>query len=254
MSGLGEYQSDFLASEAVDPGEPRDGISCHQRWIRETVGQSALRVKGPLYPSETLRGQGGFLFGRIAPSIGARFIEKYEWLGHAGRARIFYGIWRGDGTTPSLYGVEAFCPPPFGVAKSFDPEVRNRVLVLSRGACSLDAGRNAGSMLIAACLRDLRKRGTAVVLAYSDLRAGETGACYRAAGAVHVGDTNTREKYGFVQGRWMSRNNVFRRSGRQLSDIDCETRLDTASKRRFAWVIDRTVSLPEWMTPAEVAG
>lgn len=214
---------------------------CHQRVIRETVGIEPLEVQvfEPRGEVQTLAN--GMSFSRIPIAMGRAFIEKYEWLGHAGRALIFYGAWKDEDGRRLLYGVEAFCPLPFGCSKQIEASVFKKSLYLARGACALAAGPNAGSMLIGAALRDLRKRGVQLVLAFADPRAGESGGCYRAANAEFGGLTKSGARYYFYQGQWMTNANLWRSHGLKIPQLPEGTprRVDKGQKLRFYWVLDR---------------
>ena len=219
-----------ICADAPRP-PPREGVRCHQRTIRESAGRVAMPMrKLPALVIGSVRN--GMTFGRVTPVDGRAFIQKYEWLGHAGRALIFYGMWRDS----QLYGVEAFCPLPYGAAKALGA-VGFEALYLARGACSLDAGPHAATMLLGACLRDLRRRGVPLVLAYADAAAGETGVIYRAANGRPGGVTTTSATYYFVSGEWRSHHDIYRGLGMKISELpkDIPRRSDDRPKRRFYW-------------------
>jgi hypothetical protein len=228
----------------------------HQRIIRETVGTN------PMFSPELIMNPAteilnGFKFGRIPFKTAKKFIEKYEWLGYIGRGRICYGLYKED----LLYGVEVFCPLPFLAARSLGTELSSKSLYLSRGACCLDAGKNSGSMLIAACLRDLRKNGYYLIVAYSDTDAGEQGIVYKSANATYFGNTTSIGTiYAEINGKQYSPKSLFNKFGvsdyRKLDkDVRVSgTRKDKTNKKRFAWVLRRSVKkqLPKsWFQIAE---
>jgi hypothetical protein len=241
------YDAAKAAAETPRPRAVQVGEKCHQRVIREGVGARGLKLHVRLSSTEELAG--GFSFGRIPIDLGRAFIERYEWLGNAGRALIFYGMWR-DG---ELHGVEAFTPMPYGLSSSLGDAGRaDRGLYLTRGACSLDAGRNGGTKLIGACLRDLRRRKYWLVVAFSDGRAGETGAVYRAANAQYGGITTTTSTYYFWHGRWVTANHLSR-MGVKPADIPGVPRSrESAPKRRYFWVLNHKARKhlgPSWIHP-----
>jgi hypothetical protein len=184
-------------------------------------------------------------FGRIPIPIGRVFIEKYEWLGHAGRALIFYGAWIGN----ELYGVEAFTPVPYGLFKALG-EVGSKTLYLTRGACCFDAGPHLGSALIGACLRDLRRRGYLLVVAFADERAGEKGVVYRAANATFGGISTSKRTYYWVGGQWITDHTLWRCHHLRVSDLPKNTKRksDASPKRRFYWKLHKKVTVPlSWL-------
>ena len=237
-----------------DGGEtPTSPLQCYQRGIRETSGREAMWTTGAGYTKiATLK---GFDFGRVSRLDATRFIQRYEWLGYApGRAMIRYGLWREN----HLYGVEMFSNPPLGVYQLLDASVRKRALILLRGACSLDAGPHAASMLIGACLRDLRRRGYGLVIAYADPAAGEHGVIYRAAGAVAAGWTVPSSRYALVDGKWYSRSawrsrfgvTTLRALGTRVEGKRDERYDGSRGRRRFVWVLDKRCELPlTWRLP-----
>lgn len=147
-----------------------------------------------------------------------------------------------------LFGVEVFAPLPGFARLPFPVWVRPRILMLSRGACCLEAGPNAASLLIGACLRDLRRRNIGLIVAYADQRAGETGAAYRAAGAVAAGRTSGEWTYTKLRdGRWYSERGLERKMrGRapRFADVE-ETVIDVGGRTRWIWRLDPAISLPE---------
>jgi len=117
--------------------------------------------------------------------------------------------------------------------------------------------------LIGACLRDLKKRGIRLVVAYADKRARESGGIYRAANATPAGWTTRPNTYALIDGRdgkarWMSRNGLQRRFGEPDYDrlpadiIVAAVKHDRTPKHRFFWKLDRTVPVPPtWTDTAE---
>jgi hypothetical protein len=189
---------------------------------------------------ETLLG-GTLQFGRIPIPIGRTFIERYEWLGHAGRALIFYGAWSGD----QLYGVEAFTPVPYGLYRALGTE-GSKTLYLTRGACCLAAGPHLGSALIGACLRDLRRRGYRIVVAFADARAGEEGVVYRAANAIYGGLTASKRTYYLIEGQWITDSTLWRCHHKKVSDLAADTprKSDNSQKKRFYWLLHKRAQVP----------
>jgi hypothetical protein len=193
-----------------------------------------------------------FDFGRVPQDEAHEFIERYEWLGYAGRGFICYGLWQ-DGM---LYGVELFSITPPFVGKLFPYAVRLKTITLSRGACCLEAGPHAGSMLIGACLRDLKRLGYWLVIAHSDPAAGEHGTIYKAANAIQAGTSNVRgRRYLKIDGKWYPPSSIHQRFGkrgvprRMIEGV----KIDRTAKTRWVWILDQSVRpyLPrQWMNRA----
>jgi len=220
---------------------------CHQRTVRETSGREpfAADTTDPKFVRiETLSNGASswFTFGRVPIEIGRHFIEKYEWLGHAGRALIFYGIWKHG----EVYGVEAFTPPPYGLAKSLS-ETGKKTLQLSRGATCLAAGKDAGSMIVGACLRDLRRRGYQLIVAFADKRAGEAGVVYRAANATYGGVSDSKRTYYLYEGKWITDHTLWRSYKKRVSELPVNTprKHDEEPKLRFFWKLYRKAYIPD---------
>ena len=215
----------------------------HQKEIRLTTGQEPLPITEPhkFIEIETLH---GFTFGRPAFKDAKRFIEQYEWLGYLGRGRITYAIWKDD----LLYGVEVFGPLPYLAARVFPEEVRGHITYLSRGACCLQAGKNAGSMLVGACLRELKRQGYVLAVAYSDTEAGEGGYLYKAANFQAAGRTSSKgTAYVLINEKWYSPKSLLNTFGmsnyRKLPygiQID-GVKFDGSNKRRWAFPLNKKV-------------
>jgi hypothetical protein len=193
----------------------------------------------------------GFTFGTVAQKEAWEFIKKYEWLGNPGAAYRSFGIWKGD----LLYGVELFGNVPYFVSRLFPHDVMMKVLLLARGACCLEAGPNAASLLIGASLRELKRQGYWLVVAYSDERAGENGGAYRAAGAKYAGESNKHGlRYVKIDDKWYSPTGLYQKLKKRkhrgqalLPGIDHvpqpeEIRIDRAQKKRWIWMLDSHVA------------
>jgi hypothetical protein len=219
---------------------PTPPLQCYQRTIRETRGAVGMPMQRGGGYREICTLRNGMTFGIPSRHDAQRFIERHEWLGHAGRAYKCFAIWRGF----TLYGVELFQPPPWPVRKALGDELAARTWMLARGACSLDAGPHAATMLIGASLRALRKEGAGLVVAYSDPRAGETGRIYRAANAASGGITSSTWTYYLINGRWY--NQTWRPFGKAPKDCPYTARRDDATVRlRWYWKLDPLVSPPK---------
>jgi hypothetical protein len=74
-------------------------------------------------------------------------------------------------------------------------EYADRLLQLQRGACVHWAHHHAASRLIAYSLAEEEKRGTRIVVAFSDPAAGEIGTVYQATNWLYCGFTEERPDY-----------------------------------------------------------
>lgn len=206
-------------------------VKCYQRVVREQNPKPML-CNGDI--GDEVRQVYGFSFGRIRFRYAKEFIEKYEWLGYIGRGRICYGIWRGN----NLYGVTVFSPLPLFALKQLPEWLHSKTLYLSRGACCLDAGKYAPSALVGASLRELKKDGYYLVLAYADPAAGERGVIYCATNAKFGGYTSSKGTvYKKIKGKWYSPKSLYNTFGSKVPPVE-EVRVDRTNKLRYYWVIN----------------
>jgi hypothetical protein len=127
-------------------------------------------------------------------------ILQYEYLGNAGSARIFYGLFAG----PHLACVVAFgSTAGTKVAESVcGKEHASKVIELVRGCRTPWAHEHSASKLIAkACKLLAQEHGKNLVVAYADPAGGEIGTIYSAVNAYYTGMTNGTEKYRTEDGR-----------------------------------------------------
>lgn len=234
MSLRGNLEAGEQTSSASGGSIPTLPLHSHQKRLRHQHPEPMLvRRLTLLSPLITL--SNGLLFGVIPRQIGARFIERYEWLGHAGRAFKNYGMWDSDGF---LYGVEAFQPPALGLSRALG---QMRSLVLSRGACVLLARENAASTLISACIRDLRKQGFQFVCAFADPSAGEHGGAYLAANARFLGYTKTRQVYWKIGERRVSGQRLYQEG---IPKVETTDRQISPERKVYGWLLDRNCNWP----------
>ena len=217
-------------------------IISYQKKIRLTIGQKPMDITD-ITKYTTYYVLNGYNFGRPYFKDAKRFIETYEWLGFIGRGRIIYGIWKEN----KLYGVEVFCPLPILAAKQFPEEIRKKVLYLSRGACCLEAGKNAGSMLLGACLRHLKTLGYWLVIAYSDINAGEGGYLYKATNFVYAGETTSKGTiYVKINNKWYSPKSLFNTFGttdyKKLNVNIEDIKKDTSNKKRWIYILNSKIN------------
>jgi hypothetical protein len=172
----------------------------------------------------------------IARGDARSLVQRYEWLGNIGRARIFVGL-----LSPSreLHGVVCFGHGPAGTIRE---KIGGAALCLERGACVHWAPKNAASFLISRAVKLVsRSTGVATFFAYADPEAGEYGAVYQAAGWIYLGQglngkasDRRRRQYVLPPGRdprhpahWRC-DRELRRKGRRLT---------LAQARRKGWVV-----------------
>jgi len=216
-----------------------NNIHSYQKQIRLTVGKDPMPISDLSNYIEYSKLK-DFSFGKPKFKDAKKFIETYEWLGYIGRGRIVYGMWREN----KLYGVEVFCPLPILAAKQFPQEIRDKILYLSRGACCLEAGKNAGSMLLGACLRHLKSQGYWLIIAYSDTNAGEGGYLYKASNFVYAGETKSAgTTYVKINGKWYSPKslyNTFKTTDYKSLNVE-KVKQDTSNKKRWIYILNKEI-------------
>ncbi len=166
---------------AILNGKQPEAVA-HQRRIRDAAAAAD--------PAEIAASLRGYSVETLAKSDVVPLIERYEWLGNAGNATLFVGLFA---PTRELQGVACFGPGP-------GSDIRNLIgspaLCLERGACTHRAPRNGASFLVnAACRLIYRITHTSVFFAYADPSAGEYGAVYQAAGWVYLGQGPRGDSY-----------------------------------------------------------
>lgn len=131
-------------------------------------------------------------------------ITEYEWLGNMSSNFVrAYGIfWDGECGGVVVYGSTVnnknFAKSTCGI------EYADRIIQLQRGACVHWAHKHAASRLIAYSLREEEKRGTRIVVAFSDPAAGEIGTVYQATNWLYCGLTVKRPDYETSSGTRMT--------------------------------------------------
>jgi hypothetical protein len=148
--------------------------AAHQRRIRERYRRS--------YPRPRAASLAGYSVEEISRAEAEALIQRYEWLGNAGRATVFIGLRSPEG---ELHGVASFGYGPGGPIRKI---IGDDALCLSRGCCVHYAPENAASFLISRAVKLIyRKTGTPVFFAYADPAAGEYGGVYQACGWSYLG-------------------------------------------------------------------
>jgi hypothetical protein len=178
-------------------------------------------------------------------------IVEHEWLGTAGQATIFVGLFA---PTRELQGVACFGHGSTGAIRQ---RIGAKALCLVRGCCTPEAPANAASFLINnACRLMHRLTGVARFFAYCDPMAGEYGGVYQAAGWTYLGQglygsgSNRTRRYAVLApGRdpsdpasWQT-TRVLRRAGRHLSFAEARAAgwqiASRAAKHVYAHVVGR---------------
>jgi hypothetical protein len=197
-------------------------MRAHQRLLRE--------------PQTAAASLDGYRVEEITRAAAEPLIERYEWLGNIGRARIFVGLF-----SPSreLHGVVCFGPGPAGTIRD---RIGDPALCLERGACVPGSPANAASFLISRAVKLVSQiTGVDRFFAYADPEAGEYGGVYQAANWLYLGQglngkAGQRRRRQCVlppgsdpshPARWRTDRDL-RRGGRRLT---------LAQARRKGWVV-----------------
>jgi hypothetical protein len=153
---------------------------CHQRQIRD-----AQRDDHPV-PVDFSQA----IVREISYAEAKSVILQYEWLGNMGTTQRAFGLFF-DG---ELAGVECFGKTAgTNVNQSVcGPEYADRVMTLCRGACVSWAHPHSASFLIPRACQLMAKEGTNIVVAYSDVDAGEIGTVYQACNWFYCGTTSDK--------------------------------------------------------------
>lgn len=169
-------------------------VVCHQHRIRTMMAD--LHPEDGVVPLESCR------VVRISRAEAESIILPHEWLGTMPPGiRACYGL-VGEGI---LLGAACFGQGS-GPRSRFlcGPEWADRVITLSRGACTHRAHHHAGSFLVSRAVKLVAEDlGARVVTAYSDPDAGEVGTIYQACNWLYIGFGTGKEDAGY--GRWDSR-------------------------------------------------
>lgn len=123
-------------------------------------------------------------------------IEKYEWLGRMSATRHHYGLFFDPVFDTHMAGVVcvggANCTGSSHLHEFFRV-AKHEVGVLARGANVWWAPKHAGSYLIGAMIRRVRRDTPyRLLVAYSDPDAGEIGTLYQATNWTYIGRTKSR--------------------------------------------------------------
>jgi len=127
---------------------------------------------------------------QVSKEIAKDIILKYEWLGTMSTTSHHYGIFFGD----ICGGVVCFgnnCTANFNVPHEFGLKLEE-VWTLARGACTHWTPKGSASKLISQALKLFKKDvpEAKVIIAYSDVNAGEIGTVYQATNWYYIGVGN----------------------------------------------------------------
>jgi len=125
---------------------------------------------------------------------------QHEWLATIGSGEFFVGMWTG----PYLAGAVTFGTTAGSNTKSSvcGIEHKDKVITLTRGCNAHWCHPHGGSKLVAGACRLMAKKGYNIIVAYSDVEAGERkGVIYRACNFLFCGETGASELFRTPDGR-----------------------------------------------------
>ena len=132
-----------------------------------------------------------------------KIIKEYEWLGTMPTySTHYFGIYF-DGVCGGVvvFGISL----PKNVLQSIcGKKYLKSVRVLSRGACVHWTPIGSATKLIANSLKILKKEGYKIILAYSDIRAGEIGTIYQACNFLYTGTSKGGSEV-LIDNKWRTR-------------------------------------------------
>ena len=132
-----------------------------------------------------------------------KIILEYEWLGTMPTySTHYFGIYF-DGVCGGVvvFGISL----PKSVLESIcGKDHLKQIRVLSRGACVHWTPKGTATKLIGNALKLLKKEGYKIVVAYSDVRAGEIGTIYQACNFLYTGSSVGGSEV-LVNGKWRTR-------------------------------------------------
>ena len=165
-------------------------------------------------------------------STAAAVIDEYEWLGKMSSnfCRAYGIFWDGNCGGVVVYGSTVNNTQ---FAKSIcELKYSDSLMQLQRGACVHWAHPHAASRLIGYSLRQEERRGTRIVIAFSDPEAGEIGTVYQATNWLYCGETVVRPDYINPRGERMAA-----KSGNWARDKQYMTRTTRPLKRRYLYIL-----------------
>lgn len=211
------------------------GGSCWQYDVKRQLELASSNLCGAIDAKQTVVRQIDF---RVARD----FIEQFEWLGNIGSSQVCYGLFFGE----HLLAVSCYArsAAPTGFVNLLPEACPSQIYQLCRGATAPHSPKWAGSRVVSASLRLLRRRvGAQYVVAYADPRAGEIGVVYQAANAVYLGLTDARGPGEYlINGELLNPRTVYRRFGTARHEVlvridPAYSRFQRVKKYRYVFVL-----------------
>jgi len=189
---MGWDEDDVLAEQVVTERDCAKDMVCWQFLQRKEYDEGKRVEQGELLPEEFSLELKDTILRPITREVAKEFIEKYEWLGKIGVMKFAYGLYFSykSGIGGKLGGVACFSPTTTWQASVSicGEKYKDKVILLSRGACANWCKPNTNSHLISEVLKAVeRDTEYRIVLAYSDRRAGEVGTVYQATNWLFIG-------------------------------------------------------------------
>lgn len=170
-------------------------MKAHQRILRE----SKENENNTLFSIPTAIDLKGVEIKRINFITASKIILEYEWIGTMPlpkSCRYIYGIYFNG----ICGGAIVYVHPS---TRQFEETMPRQVVQLNRGACLPWTPKNTASKLISESLKDLKKEGVKLIIAYCTREAGEYGTIYQALGWWFVGETQPSNVY-WLDKHWVS--------------------------------------------------
>ena len=171
---------------------------CHQKVVRDRAAED--KTVRALFPSPDNVSLKGVQIRRISRNLAWKVISRYEWLGTLPPCAYYFGAMfdgsylGGVSCVRSTTGASPWTPKWLGVPTG-------QIGYLARGACVHWAPKGTAPKLINWTGKLLEQYGFQVMLAYSDIEAGEIGTVYQAAGWTCLGFGSSHGEYVSPEGR-----------------------------------------------------
>lgn len=180
-------------------------------------------------------------------------ILKYEWLGTMAKSNRHFGIFFGDKCAGVCCVIAGNGAGGLLTHKMLGIE-QCELGVLARGACVHWAPKNTNSRLVSQTIKLLKKTtDLKILIAYSDVDAGEIGTIYQACNWTYIGKGSSNEQFVSPDGRVYDRKIIYdtrRKNGtletltwgeqkRILLDSGWKSQRSSA-KHRYVYVLDNS--------------
>lgn len=162
-------------------------MKCHQYKIREKKEKEKPNTLFGKYWEKLDLDLKKAIVKSVPKKMAERIILEYEWLGTMANTTHHYGIFF-DNVCGGVVCFGRACTANFNVPIEFGLTVKE-VYTLARGACVHWSPKGSASKLIATALKLLKRDdpNVKVVIAYSDVNAGEIGTVYQATNWYYIG-------------------------------------------------------------------